>query len=85
MVNYKNAEDDELAGVVGEKARQVLLQSALEDGYQVYANYALGDEANEVVYGDEPWRQEKLLTLKKRYDPKGVFNAYNPIVYSWDN
>ncbi|KAG9231838.1 FAD binding domain-containing protein [Amylocarpus encephaloides] len=44
-----------------------------------YINYAFGDEPIEQIYGHEPWRLERLRRLKKRYDPKGKFNYYNPI------
>ncbi|KAJ2999372.1 hypothetical protein NUW58_g8 [Xylaria curta] len=44
-----------------------------------YVNYAWGDEPLESVYGYEPWRLEKLRSLKSRYDPSGRFNYYNPI------
>ncbi|KAL7624848.1 hypothetical protein AAE478_004062 [Parahypoxylon ruwenzoriense] len=44
-----------------------------------YVNYAWGDEPIESVYGYEPWRLEKLRSLKSQYDPHGRFNYYNPI------
>ena len=44
-----------------------------------YVNYASTDETPEMLYGYEPWRLEKLRRLKKKYDPKGKFNFYNPI------
>ncbi|KAI5867522.1 hypothetical protein GGS23DRAFT_612662 [Durotheca rogersii] len=44
-----------------------------------YVNYAWGDEPIESVYGYEPWRLEKLRSLKAKYDPHGRFNHYNPI------
>ncbi|KAI4226647.1 MAG: hypothetical protein L6R36_003013 [Xanthoria steineri] len=44
-----------------------------------YVNYAFGDETQEMVYGYEPWRLERLRGLKKKYDPKGKFNFYEPI------
>jgi hypothetical protein len=47
-----------------------------------YVNYAFGDEGNEQWYGYEPWRLEKLRSLKALYDPNGAFNYYNPIVIS---
>lgn len=46
-----------------------------------YVNYAMGFEPIEQWYGYEPWRLNKLRTLKKRYDPHGRFNYYNPITY----
>ncbi|KAL9038283.1 MAG: hypothetical protein Q9214_005341, partial [Letrouitia sp. 1 TL-2023] len=50
----------------------------------VYVNYAFGDETQEQVYGYEPWRLERLRTLKKKYDPLGNFNFYEPIKVSQD-
>ncbi|KAI1499778.1 hypothetical protein F5X99DRAFT_410695 [Biscogniauxia marginata] len=44
-----------------------------------YVNYAWGDEPIESVYGYEPWRLEKLRSLKAQYDPYGRFSYYNPI------
>ena len=44
-----------------------------------YVNYAFGDETQEEVYGYEPWRLERLRALKKKYDPLGGFNFYEPI------
>ncbi|KAJ8132692.1 hypothetical protein O1611_g929 [Lasiodiplodia mahajangana] len=44
-----------------------------------YVNYAWGDEPVESVYGYEPWRLERLRSLKARYDPLGRFTYYNPI------
>jgi len=46
-----------------------------------YVNYASGNEPMEQWYGYEPWRLAKLRALKKRYDPNGRFNYYNPITY----
>lgn len=44
-----------------------------------YVNYAYGDETADSWYGDASWRQSKLQTLKKAYDPKGRFSFYAPI------
>lgn len=46
-----------------------------------YVNYAMGNEPMEQWYGYEGWRLAKLRALKKRYDPSGRFNYYNPITY----
>lgn len=45
----------------------------------VYLNYAHGDEAPEAFYGYEPWRLERLRSLKEKYDPRGFFNSYHPV------
>ena len=44
-----------------------------------YVNYAFGDEPIESMYGYEPWRLQRLIALKKKYDPKNAFRYYNPI------
>ncbi|MCJ1478900.1 hypothetical protein MMC13_007584 [Lambiella insularis] len=45
----------------------------------VYVNYAFGNESLESMYGYEPWRLDKLRSLKTMYDPNGRFGYYNPI------
>ncbi|TVY17065.1 FAD-linked oxidoreductase azaG [Lachnellula arida] len=45
-----------------------------------YVNYALGSESLESIYGDEPWRLERLRSLKAKYDPDNRFRYYNPFV-----
>ena len=44
-----------------------------------YVNYANGDEGLQAMYGYEPWRLERLMRLKARYDPRERFSVYNPI------
>jgi hypothetical protein len=39
-----------------------------------------GNEGPESWYGYESWRQEKLKALKQKYDSKGKFSFYAPIV-----
>lgn len=46
-----------------------------------YVNYAFGDEPLEQVYGYESWRLDRLRNAKRKYDPNGRFNFYNPITY----
>jgi hypothetical protein len=45
-----------------------------------YVNYAFGDESTRELYGHEAWRGKKLKALKKRWDPRGRFGFYAPIV-----
>ncbi|GAB1311024.1 FAD-linked oxidoreductase OXR2 [Madurella fahalii] len=45
-----------------------------------YVNYANGFEPVEQMYGQEPWRLQRLRELKARYDPTYRFRFYNPIV-----
>ncbi|KAK3313658.1 hypothetical protein B0H66DRAFT_577592 [Apodospora peruviana] len=44
-----------------------------------YVNYAQGNETTEAIYGYEPWRLQKLRTLKRQYDPEGRLSFYAPI------
>ena len=48
-----------------------------------YVIYASTDETPEMLYGDEPWRLERFRGLKRRYNPRGRFNFYNPIRWIW--
>jgi hypothetical protein len=45
-----------------------------------YVNYANGFEPLEQIYGQEPWRLQRLRALKRKYDPQNRFRYYNPIV-----
>ena len=58
--------------------RDTLFQGSRLRTMPVYVNYAAGDETVEQIYGDG-WRIEKLRRLKKKYDPHGRFDFYNPI------
>ncbi|KAL9018643.1 MAG: hypothetical protein Q9185_004054 [Variospora sp. 1 TL-2023] len=46
----------------------------------VHTNFAFGYETLQQIYGYEPWRLERLLALKKEWDPRGRFAFYNPLV-----
>ncbi|KAJ4358246.1 uncharacterized protein N0V89_002826 [Didymosphaeria variabile] len=69
------------AKTLGEALRDILHEG--EDNRhnikRTYVNYAFGTESVEEIYGNEFWRQEKLLALKKKYDPDGKFSFYAPI------
>lgn len=49
---------------------------------QTYVNYAQGKdyETLESIYGYEPWRLEKLRSLKAKYDPTNRFRFFEPVV-----
>lgn len=49
---------------------------------QTYVNYAQGKdyETLQSVYGYEPWRLDKLRSLKAKYDPQNRFRYFEPIV-----
>jgi hypothetical protein len=60
-----------------------MIQNALFKGTGMkqrltYVNYANGNESVAEMYG-EPWRVQKLVQLKKKYDPNKRFNFYNPL------
>lgn len=45
----------------------------------IYQNYAHDDEPPSALYGYERWRHERLSALKRKYDPKGLFNGYHAV------
>ncbi|SLM38140.1 FAD-binding, type 2 [Lasallia pustulata] len=61
-----------------ESARDSLQATAGYDSLHVYQNYA-HNEPIQSYYGYEPWRLEKLMALKREYDPHGFFSGYAPI------
>ncbi|RYP04524.1 hypothetical protein DL764_004386 [Monosporascus ibericus] len=74
--------DESIAPVADEWVRgwRDELVDPQHSGYDIqpaYVNYAHGDEPLESMYGYEPWRLERLRSLKQRYDPHGFFNHYN--------
>lgn len=59
--------------------REILRVGSGSSELHAYVNYANGEETLEQLYGYEPWRLEKLRTLKAEYDPLGRFSFYAPI------
>ena len=43
----------------------------------VYPNYARGDEGAEAWFGPE--NLPRLIALKQKFDPKGLFSVSNPV------
>jgi hypothetical protein len=72
---------DEFAIEWGRQTRDLFNQGQPGRRPTTYINYAFGDEPMETIYGYEPWRLEKLRSLKKKYDPYGRFNYFNPITF----
>lgn len=70
---------DKKAAALGESIRQIFYKSSGREELHAYVNYAYGTETTKTTFGYEPWRQEKLRSLKAKYDPKGRFNFYAPI------
>jgi hypothetical protein len=73
------AELDAKAAKLGKKLRQILHEGSGRENVPAYVNYAFGDEGPTEWYGSESWRQSRLQSLKKKYDPKGMFSFYAPI------
>ncbi|KAB8220157.1 FAD-binding domain-containing protein [Aspergillus novoparasiticus] len=70
---------DEKAAKLGKQIRQILHEGSGREHVRAYVNYAYGDEGPEGWYGSDSWRQSRLLSLKKKYDPNGMFSYYAPI------
>ncbi|PLB48752.1 FAD-binding domain-containing protein [Aspergillus steynii IBT 23096] len=81
LITYKpdGAELDEKAAKLGNQLRQILQDASGTADVRAYVNYAYGDEGSEGWYGSESWRQSRLQSLKKKYDPSGMFSFYAPI------
>ncbi|KAK8071484.1 FAD-binding domain-containing protein [Apiospora hydei] len=80
-VNY--APDASLDAAAVQWAREAVdmwNQGQLTRRPTTYVNYGLGDESLESIYGYEPWRLERLLSLKKAYDPHNKFRYYVPLI-----
>ncbi|KAI0390143.1 hypothetical protein F5Y17DRAFT_82978 [Xylariaceae sp. FL0594] len=74
--------DTDVAPAVDAWARSWRDRLQKSSGYpqqHVYLNYAHGDEPLQAMYGYEPWRLDKLRTLKAKYDPHAFFSHFNPI------
>ena len=80
MVYSPLAANDAIAAKYGRQSRQLFIDGEAPRQHNAYTNYAYGDETVQQLYGYEPWRLQRLRTLKKRWDPRGRFNFYNPIV-----
>ncbi|KAI4629525.1 uncharacterized protein J4E87_003789 [Alternaria ethzedia] len=73
---YDDASLDTEALEFGSKVRALWTRSDNPKNDPTYANFAFGDETNTAIYGSS---LPKLKTLKKKYDPKGVFSQWFPI------
>ncbi|KAF6784750.1 FAD-dependent oxygenase [Colletotrichum sojae] len=73
------AELDKQAAELGNQLRQIIHEGTGRDELHVYLNYAFGDETPAEWYGAEQWRQDRLKSLKAKYDPKGKFSFYGPV------
>ncbi|KAL0941656.1 FAD-dependent oxygenase [Colletotrichum truncatum] len=73
------AELDKQAAELGNQLRQIIHEGSGRDDLHVYLNYAFGDETPAEWYGAEQWRQDRLKSLKAKYDPQGKFSFYGPV------
>ncbi|KAK2761671.1 hypothetical protein FQN54_001499 [Arachnomyces sp. PD_36] len=70
---------DAKAADLGTKLRDILHQGSGREELHAYVNYAFGDETPQQLYGAEGWRQERLRSLKQKYDAQGKFSFYAPV------
>ncbi|EFQ34776.1 hypothetical protein CGRA01v4_01721 [Colletotrichum graminicola] len=73
------AELDEQAAALGNQLRDIIHEGSGRTDQHVYLNYAFGNESPKEWYGSEEWRQDRLKSLKTKYDPNGRFSFYGPI------
>jgi hypothetical protein len=74
----KNKELEEKATAYGEELRGYLVDGTRSTGGgHAYVNYAYGGESLEEIYGKDGL--ERLLGLKRKYDPHNRFRYYAPL------
>lgn len=74
-----NKTQDDAVKELGSQLREIIREGTGSSELHTYVNYAYGDEDPKSWYGYESWRQDRLKTLKEKYDPKGQFSFYAPI------
>jgi FAD/FMN-containing dehydrogenase len=74
--NNASAETASTADTFAKKLRSDLTKGCGNPQANVFVNYARGDEKPEQIYGKS--KLPRLRLLKAKYDPKGLFNHYNP-------
>ncbi|KAI1206796.1 FAD-binding domain-containing protein [Annulohypoxylon truncatum] len=70
---YPDASLDATAKAFGSNFRNLLRADDGLASNRTYVNFAFGDETNQVVYNNNT---QRLRQLKKKYDPKNVFNQW---------
>ncbi|KAI0204444.1 FAD binding domain-containing protein [Astrocystis sublimbata] len=70
---YDDSSLDAQAAEFGNTVRDLLRSSSNSPRPQTYVNFAYGDEALDVIYGDS---LPKLRSVKNQYDPTNVFNQW---------
>ncbi|KLJ06466.1 hypothetical protein EMPG_10142 [Blastomyces silverae] len=71
---------DDRARELGNQIRQILHEGSGQTSLNAYVNYAYGDETPKDWYGADKWRQNRLRSLKRDFDPKRRFSFYAPIL-----
>ncbi|KAI1393348.1 FAD binding domain protein [Hypoxylon trugodes] len=81
LIAYMPSSDelDRQAAELGNKLREIIRRGSGSEELHAYVNYAFGDESPQNWYGYEQWRQDRLMALKKKYDPDCRFNFFAPI------
>lgn len=79
IYNSTGPAEDASVAELGHRLRYIIREGTGEEELHTYVNYAYGTEGPESWYGYEPWRQERLTTLKQKYDPMGKFSFYAPV------
>lgn len=72
--------DDAVNAFVG-PARDEFAKTSGFEHLATYSNYARGDEGPEAWYGKE--KLPRLVELKRKWDPEGVFSWNNPVPREW--
>lgn len=70
-------EDVEIIHAFGKEFREKLLQISGREHLTIYTNFAKGDEGPAAWYPGESL--QRLVRLKKTYDPDALFSFYNAI------
>jgi hypothetical protein len=68
---------------LGNRLGEILRDRTGSSELHTYVDYAYGNEGPKSWYGNEASRQDRLKTLKKKYDPKGNFSFDGPIGWDW--
>ncbi|KAI1455543.1 hypothetical protein F4805DRAFT_270517 [Annulohypoxylon moriforme] len=82
-MNWDGADDPvkETANYVAQKIRSGLAASSGYGGLAVYVNYSHGDETLDQMYGAS--KLNRLIALKRAYDPNNTFRFYNALPTSY--
>lgn len=80
IYNSTGKAEDAAVEKLGNQLREIIHQGTGQADLHTYVNYAYGTETPQQWYGAEAWRQERLRGLKTKYDPKGKFSFYAPIM-----